>query len=102
MPDVTPKQLAKQLQNMGVIVATKLIQAGIDSPQKLKKLGAKKAYLRIHQSGGFCGKFHAAYLYGLEGAIRNCHWTKIPQSKKEEFRAFTNELREKQKNMKNR
>lgn len=90
---MTPEQLAKQLRNIGPIVAEKLIKAGIDSPEKLKKMGAKKAYLKILETGGFCGKFHAAYLYALEGAIIDCDWREIPKKTKEEFKAFTQELR---------
>ncbi len=94
---MSPLQLSKMFKNVGPVVAQKLITAGIDTPEKLRKAGAKKAYLRIHQSGGFCGKFHAAYLYALEGAIRDCDWLKIPESKKREYKAFTEELRQKQK-----
>ncbi len=79
---VSAKILAKQLRNIGSTVAQKLINAGIENPEQLKKLGAKEAYIRILRSGGFCGKFHAAYLYALEGAITNCDWRKIPESKK--------------------
>lgn len=94
---MSPKQLAQQLRNIGPVVAQKLITAGIDTPEKLRKAGAKKAYLRIHQSGGFCGKFHAAYLYALEGAIRDCDWLKIPENKKREYKTFTEKLRVEQK-----
>jgi hypothetical protein len=75
-------------------MAQKLYNAGIDTPEKLKKLGTKKAYLLIHQNGGFCGKFHAGYLYALEGAIRDCDWLKLPPGTKSEFKAFTERLRE--------
>ena len=91
---MTAEELAKELRNIGPIVAQKLINAGIDTPAKLKKMGAKKAYLRILQSGGFCGKFHAAYLYALEGAIRDCDWRALPVNKNKEFKAFTQELRD--------
>jgi DNA transformation protein len=90
---MTAEELTKELRNIGPIVAKKLINAGIDTPAKLKKAGAKKAYLRIFQTGGFCGRFHAAYLYALEGAILDCDWRAIPEEKKREFKAFTEELR---------
>ncbi len=95
---MSPLQLSKILKNIGPTMAQKLVNAGLDTPEKLKKMGAKKAYLRIHQSGGFCGKFHAAYLYALEGAIMDCDWLKIPENKKREYKEFTEELRQKQKN----
>jgi hypothetical protein len=37
------KNLSKQLRNAGPKLAAKLVEAGIDSPGKLKKIGAKKA-----------------------------------------------------------
>ncbi len=83
------QQLTNQLRNVGPIMAKKLIQANINTPKQLREMGAKKAYLHIHGSGGFCGKFHAAYLYALEGAICNCDWRDISQEKKEDFKAFT-------------
>lgn len=90
---MSPEELAKKLRNIGPIVAVKLINAGIDTPEKLRKLGAKEAYMRILRSGGFCGKFHAAYLYALEGAIIDCDWREIPEETKKEFKAYTEELR---------
>lgn len=93
---MSPQELTQKLRNIGPTMAQKLCNAGIDTPEKLKKLGAKKAYLLIHQSGGFCGKFHAGYLYALEGAIRGCDWLKLPESIKREFKAFTQELRKAQ------
>ena len=90
---MTAEELAKELRNIGPIVARKLIKAGINTPAKLKKIGAKKAFLRILQTGGFCGKFHAAYLYALEGAIQNCDWRALSEKKNKEFKAFTAELR---------
>lgn len=88
------KELAKQLKNIGPKTAYELIAAGIDSPQKLKKMGAKKAYLHVLRKGGFCGLPHAAYLYALEGAIRGCHWCDLPEDIKTEYKTFTQQLRE--------
>jgi DNA transformation protein len=90
---MTAEELAEKLRNIGPVVAQKLINAGVHTPAELKKIGAKKAFLQIFKTGGFCGKFHAAYLYALEGAITNCDWRAIPEKKKKEFKAFTEELR---------
>lgn len=93
----SPKQLAKQLRNIGPRSASQLIHAGIDTPEKLRTLGAKEAFLRMHRSGALCGSFNAAYLFALEGAIRDVDWLAIPEQKKREFKAFTAGLREKEK-----
>ena len=92
---MTPQELAKSLRNVGPVVAQQLAAAGIDTPAKLKRLGAKKAFVKIVETGGFCCHYNAAYLYALEGAIRGCDWRGIPEAKKEEFKAFTRQLRKK-------
>jgi DNA transformation protein and related proteins len=91
---MTPEALAKALPNIGVKTAKQLIHAGIDTPEKLAEMGAKEAYLRIGDSGGGCGTYHAAYLYALWGAIHHCDWLHIPEEKKREFKAFTKTLRD--------
>lgn len=91
---IQSKRLAEQLKNIGPKCAEELIRSGINSPEKLKRLGAKEAYRIVLDKGGFCGRPHAAYLYALEGAIRQCHWTSIPESLKQEYKLWTKELRE--------
>lgn len=44
MEQNTIKELAKQLRNVGPKFAEKLLLAGIDSPEKLRKIGAKVAF----------------------------------------------------------
>lgn len=85
--------LQKELKNIGPVMAEKLVKIGIDSPEKLRKLGAKKAFLKLYERGQFCSKYQAAYLYALEGAIRNCDWRAIPESLKKEYKKYTAELR---------
>jgi DNA uptake protein ComE-like DNA-binding protein len=38
------KDLAKKLRNVGPKLAAKLVEARIDTPEKLKQIGAKKAF----------------------------------------------------------
>ena len=90
---MTPKELAKQLRNIGPICAKELLDVGIDSLEKLKELGAKKAYEKICAQSGYESSYHAAYLYALEGAILDCDWRHIPAAKKEEYKALTSSLR---------
>jgi DNA transformation protein len=86
------KALAKQLRNVGPKLAAKLIDAGIDSPAKLRALGAKRAFERMYATGDAYGDFNAAYLYALEGAIRSCDWLAIPEAVKQEYKAFAQDL----------
>lgn len=88
----TTGALAKQLRNVGPKLATRMVQAGIDSPEKLKRVGAKEAFRLMYPDGDSYGDFNAAYLYALEGAIRDCDWSDLPDSVKKEFRSFAQDL----------
>ena len=89
------KDLAKQLRNVGPKLAAKLIAAGIDSPEKLRQIGAKKAFEKMYPAGDAYGDFNAAYLYALEGAIRDCDWLEIPEKIKHEYKKFAQNLQSK-------
>ena len=89
------KQLAGQLRNVGPKLAEKLISAGIDTPEKLRQTGAKKAFEIMYAEGDAYGDFNAAYLYALEGAIRDCDWLDIPDDLKDEFKRYARELQRK-------
>ena len=95
--DKSVKNLAKQLRNVGPKLAAKLIEARIDSPEKLRRLGAKRAFEKMYAAGDSYGDFNAAYLYALEGAIRNCDWLEIPEEIKLEYKAYTQSLQSKKK-----
>lgn len=90
--DQTVKDLSKQLCNVGPKLAAKLIEAGIDSPEKLRALGAKRAFDKMYAAGDAYGDFNAAYLYALEGAIRDCDWLDIPEQLKQEYREYARGL----------
>ena len=89
------KNLAKQLRNVGPKLAAKLVEAGIDTPEKLKRIGAKKAFEKMYPAGDFYGDFNAAYLYALEGAIRDCDWLDIPEKIKQEYKKYAQNLQTK-------
>ena len=91
------KDLAKQLRNVGPKLAAKLIDAGIDTPEKLKQIGAKKAFAKMYPTGDSYGDFNAAYLYALEGAIRNCDWLDIPEKLKQEYKEYAQNLQVKKR-----
>ncbi len=82
------RELAKQLRNVGPTLAEKLIEARIDTPEKLRKIGAKKAFEKMYATGDSYGDFNAAYLYALEGAIRDCDWLEIPDEIKQEYKEY--------------
>jgi len=91
------KKLARQLKNVGPKLAAKLIEAGIESPEALKKLGAKKAFEKMYPAGDAYGDFNAAYLYALEGAIRDCDWLDLPAARKQAYKRFAKTLQAERK-----
>jgi hypothetical protein len=91
------KDLAKQLRNVGPKLAAKLIEARIDSPEKLRQLAAKKAFEKMYAAGDSYGDFNAAYLYALEGALRDCDWLSIPDHIKQEYKEYAQSLQIKKK-----
>lgn len=56
----------EDMHNIGKAVALQLRQVGIDTPEKLKKAGAKKAWLKIQEIDE-TACIHR--LYGLQGAL---------------------------------
>jgi len=84
--------LSKQLKNIGPKLAEKLISVGIDSPEKLRKIGAISAFDKMYKDGDHYGDFNAAYLYAIEGAIRDCDWLDIPENVKLEYKAYAKAL----------
>jgi DNA transformation protein and related proteins len=71
--------------NIGDDTENKLIQAGIDSFEKLEKLGAQQAFLRLQAfDPGACINL----LYALEGAIEGIRWHDLSREKKQELLQF--------------
>ena len=95
MEQMNAKQLSKQLRNIGPKLAAKMVEFGINSPEKLRALGAKKAFEKMYKDGDSYGDFNAAYLYALEGAIRDCDWNDLPVAVKNEFKEYAANLQNK-------
>ncbi len=92
------KELSKQLKNVGPKLAEKLVESGIDTPEKLRELGAKEAFNKIYAQGDSYGDYNAAYLYALEGAIRDCDWLNIPDELKAQYKKYARNLQVSKKN----
>lgn len=77
-------ELAK-MTNIGKVVAEQLEQVGIETPEKLREVGAKDAWLRIKAiDDSAC--IHR--LYAMEGAVRGVKKTELPQEVRAELKAF--------------
>lgn len=75
--------------NISTVNEKKLIEAGVDTPEKLKELGAKEAFLRMRQKDNtLC----INTLYGLAGAVQGIRWHNLPQEEKDALKAFFKSL----------
>jgi DNA transformation protein len=71
--------------NIGKDTETKLVEAGIDSFEKLEAMGSEQAFLRLQAiDPGACVNL----LYGLEGAIEGIKWHDLSPEKKKSLLQF--------------
>lgn len=74
--------------NIGIVLSTKLIQAGIHTKLQLVEFGAEAAFLRLKAiDPTIC----INTLYALEGAIQGIRWHQLPQGRKAELLHFFNQ-----------
>lgn len=73
------------LPNIGQTLDKQLQQVGITTKEELKKIGSKKAWLKIKQIDP-----SACYnrLCALEGAIREIRWHDLDQELKNQLKEF--------------
>ena len=76
-----------QLPNIGKVVAEKLIQIGIATPEELRAIGSEQAFIRI-QTIDETACF--SMLQGLEGAVQGIRWHNLPKERKKELKEFFN------------
>lgn len=74
-----------RLPNIGNVLAEELIQAEIDTPEKLKEIGTEQAFIRILSIDETACM---SKLQAIEGAIRGIRWHELPKERKEELKQF--------------
>ena len=74
-----------RLKNIGPASIRQLREVGIDDTAALRKLGALAAYRRLKHA--FPREVTLVMLYALEGALRDCHWNRLPPGVKERLQA---------------
>lgn len=74
------------MQNLGSVAEVKLQEVGIDTPEKLREIGAEGAFLQVRDllDEGACLHF----LYALEGAIRSQPKKELPANRKRALKEF--------------
>jgi TfoX C-terminal domain len=74
-----------RLKNIGPVSIRQLREIGIEDAATLRKLGALAAYRRLKHA--FPREVSLVMLYALEGALRDCHWNRLPPGVKEKLQA---------------
>ena len=74
------------LPNIGPVLAEKLRQAGIETPEALVELGAEAAFLRVKTTVDQGACLHM--LEALAGAVAGVRKSQLPPERKAALRAF--------------
>ena len=77
------------LPNIGVKLEEQLIVAGIETPEQLRELGSREAWLRLRRMDS---NVSLTRLYALEGAVRGMRWHQLDDDIKRELRSFADEI----------
>ena len=80
-------ELAK-LPNIGKTLEQQLLDAGIDSPDELRRISSREAWLRIQK---FDPSACLHRLSALEGAVQGVRKTELDEGTKEELKQFYRE-----------
>lgn len=80
-----PNSTLTQLPNIGKVVAEKLIQAGITTPEELKSTGTEQAFIRLQSIDETAC---LSMLQALEGAVQGIRWHHLPKERKAELKEF--------------
>lgn len=74
-----------RLKNIGPVSVRQLREIGIEDAAALRKLGVLVVYRRLKHA--FPREVTLVMLYALEGALRDCHWNRLPPGVKERLQA---------------
>ena len=74
------------MPNIGKVTERQLIEAGIETPEQLREIGAKEALLRIRLTSD--PEACIRVLYGLQGAIDGVKDSALTETTKRDLLAF--------------
>ena len=81
------------LPNVGKDLSQKLLNLGIDTPEKLRETGTEQTYLRIKAlDPGAC----FSLLCAIDGAIQGIRWHSLPPDRKKELKQFFHMVKKQQ------
>lgn len=78
------------LPNVGAVLARNLRAVDIHTPEQLKDMGGKEAFLRIRTAVDPGACLHM--LYGIQGAIEGIPDSRLSDATKEELKRFYRDL----------
>jgi DNA transformation protein len=78
------------LPNVGKVLERSLLDVDITTPEQLRSVGSREAFLRIRATVDPGACLHM--LYGIESAIRGIPDTQLPQDVKDSLKAFCREV----------
>lgn len=73
---------APKMRNIGPKSAAWLRQVGLRSFEDLQRVGSVEAFTKIKRAGF---KPSLNLLYALEGALLDCHWQQLPETRRSEL-----------------
>ena len=85
------------MRNLGPSCERDFNAVGITRASQIVELGTEAAFLKMligkRKGGRAIQSCNAAYLYAIYGAIHDLDWRDIPETKKNEFKEMTAQLR---------
>lgn len=78
------------MRNIGAEMARKLTSVGVDTPEKLARLGAEQVFFQLKAC---YPQVCLVHLYTLEGAIQDLPYNALPESRKRELKEFSDGLK---------
>ena len=78
------------MPNIGKTLEQLLIEAGVDSEEKFKKLGSKQTFLTIRKIDDTAC---FSKLCALEGAIQGVRWHNLSEDTKKDLKKFFDEVK---------
>jgi DNA transformation protein len=82
MTDKLDSKQADKLRNIGPKSAAWLRQVGLRTREDLAAVGTVEAFMRVKRAGF---KPTLNLLYAIEGALQDCHWQEIPDTRRSEL-----------------
>ena len=79
-----------KLPNVGKVLEENLLAVGIETPEQLREIGAKEAFIRIRLQRDHGACLHM--LYGIQGAIEEIPDKLLAAEIKQNLKAFFNSL----------